>query len=71
MMKKMIAGALIVIATLSSLVFLSVRAQEGVRHELPIVTHWSNERKAFEYMASDQPDYRVPPVPPIAGFSEY
>ena len=37
-------------------------AQEGIQHELPIVTHWSNEAKAFEYMASDQPDYRVPPA---------
>jgi len=39
----------------------SASAQEGVQHELPIVTHWSNEAKAFEYMASDQPQYRVPP----------
>jgi len=37
-----------------------VSAQESIQHELPIVTHWSNETKAFEYMASDMPDYRVP-----------
>jgi len=38
-----------------------VSAQETIRHELPIVTHWSNETNAFEYMASDMPNYRVPP----------
>ena len=38
----------------------SASAQEDVQHELPIVTHWSNEAKAFEYMASHQPNYRVP-----------
>jgi len=40
--------------------FSCARAQKGVWHELPIATHWSNETKAFEYMASDQPNYRVP-----------
>ncbi|MDP6041288.1 MAG: hypothetical protein QGG64_22265, partial [Candidatus Latescibacteria bacterium] len=34
---------------------------EPIQHELPIVTHWSNEKNAFEYMASDKPDYTVPP----------
>jgi len=38
-----------------------VSAQETIRHELPIVTHWSNETNVFEYMASDMPNYRVPP----------
>ena len=38
----------------------SARVDEVVRHELPIVTHWSNKAKAFEYMASDQPVYRAP-----------
>jgi len=32
-------------------------AQEPISHELPIVTHWSNDKNAFEYMASDKPDY--------------
>ncbi len=40
----------------------SANAEEAIQHELPIVTHWSNETNAFEYLASDQPNYRVPPA---------
>lgn len=47
----------IVVLTMAS----SVSAQEPIQHELPIVTHWSNEKGAFEYMANDRPDYMVPP----------
>ncbi len=54
--------ALAVLPILALAIFPNARAKEGIRHELPIVTHWSNEAKAFEYMASDQPVYRVPPA---------
>ena len=31
-----------------------------VAHELPVVTHWSNEAQSFRYLASDQIDNRLP-----------
>ena len=42
----------------------AVQAQAGapceVAHELPVVTHWSNEAQSFRYLASDQIDYALP-----------
>jgi len=49
-----------IIAIVALTMIPSVRAQEPIQHELPIVTHWSNEKGAFEYMASDKPEYLVP-----------
>ena len=54
--------ALAMLPILALAILPNARAEAGIQHELPIVTHWSNETKAFEYMASDQPDYRVPPA---------
>ena len=52
---------ILIIAIVALTMISSVRAQEPIQHELPIVTHWSNEKNAFEYMANDKPDYTVPP----------
>lgn len=58
--RELITRKAFVVAILAWVMLPGARAQEGIQHELPIVTHWSNETKAFKYMASDQPNYRVP-----------
>lgn len=60
--KDIVMNKAFIVAIVALFMIANARAQEVLQHELPIVTHWSNETKAFEYMASDMPDYRVPPA---------